>query len=97
MFNPLSLTPSRLPRFSAKERRPFPHAFSRQKGKNRGESDISETKFSDFPRFSSNFHGKARCGGVRRAKLPKPDWNEKHPSMRSTKKMTVKLEKLLAV
>jgi hypothetical protein len=33
--NPLSLTPSRLPRFSANEGRPFPHAFSRQKGNSR--------------------------------------------------------------
>jgi hypothetical protein len=57
-LNPLSLTPSRLPRFSANERRPFPHAFSRQKGKNRGESYISEMKLYDFPRFSSNFLGK---------------------------------------
>ena len=57
-LNPLSLTPSRLPRFSANENRSFPHAFSRQKSKNRGESDISEMKLSDFPCFSSNFLGK---------------------------------------
>jgi len=53
LLNPLSLTPSRLPRFSANERRPFPHGFSFQKGKNRGESDIPEMKLSDFPCFSS--------------------------------------------
>jgi len=56
-LNPLSLTSSRLPRVSANERRIFPHALA-QKGKKRGESDISEMKLSDFPCFSSNFLGK---------------------------------------
>jgi hypothetical protein len=40
--------PLKTPSFSANEISPFPHAFSRQKGKNRGESDISEMKLSDF-------------------------------------------------
>jgi hypothetical protein len=104
-LNPLSLTPSRLPRFKANERRSFPHAFSRQKSKNRGESDISEMKLSDFPcfsGFSSNFLGKktdvVACGAQNSTKLlRKRDWNGKYPSMRSTKEMTVKLEIFLAV
>jgi hypothetical protein len=66
LLNPLSLTPSRLPRFSANEERPFPHAFSRQKGKNMGESYISEIQFSDFPppRFSSIFKKGKKTGVV---------------------------------
>ena len=65
LLNPLSLTPSRLPRFSANEERPFPHAFSRQKGKNMGESYISEIQFSDF-RCIGGWHRdrwKGACGG----------------------------------
>ena len=43
-------------------------------------------------------YGKDLCGGVWHAKLlRKRDCNGKQPSMRSTKEMTVKLEKVLAV
>ena len=62
-LNPLSLTPPRLPHFSANERRPFPHASLCQKGKNRGESNLLK---KIFPCFSSRFckgKDRDRCGG----------------------------------
>jgi hypothetical protein len=97
-LNPLSLTPSRLPRFSANEGRPFPHAFPRQKGKNRGESNISEIEFSDFPpsRFSSIFK-KGKKTGVVACGAQNFFANAIRTGKRATKKMTVKLEKVLAV
>ena len=61
LLNPLSLTPSRLPRFSANERCPFPHAFSCQRRKNRGESNILEMKFSRSPSRLIDFHREKTC------------------------------------
>jgi|AntAceMinimDraft_5_1070358.scaffolds.fasta_scaffold07544_5 hypothetical protein len=54
---------------------------------------MSETKYHDFSCVSSIFKGKDRFDGARRAIFFRTiDCNSKHPLMRSTKELTIKLE-----